>query len=182
MFWVSPCIRSRDLARGMESGQPRTNHYRDDVGREHEGYRVVSVYWDGSPRSFGVHNVAWMLFYGDWPETMLDHVNRDGLDNRIVNLRPASTEMNGRNRHLARNNRSGFRGVSWNAAMKKWKAKVSVGEMKTQHLGYFDTPQEASAAVEAARKLLDGAFYWKPDGDLKDQTFNDLPHYEMRDM
>ena len=43
------------------------------------------------------HRLAWFYVYGEWP-TMIDHINRDKHDNRIVNLREATYSENSLNR------------------------------------------------------------------------------------
>ena len=49
--------------------------------------------------------------YGRWPAAGINHINGDGLDNRLVNLRGASHEQSMQNRKQHRNNKSGFPGV-----------------------------------------------------------------------
>ena len=77
----------------------------------------------------------------------VDHINHNKLDNRKENLRVCTTEENCRNRVDNKNNKSGFRGVSFHSPLNKWRAKI-VLKNKHFHLGYFDTPQEASQAYE----------------------------------
>lgn len=72
----------------------------------------------------------------------VDHINRNKLDNRKENLRICSTEENLRNRGTQKNNKSGYRGVSWNRNAKKWHAQISIGHRRT-HLGYFPDKFEA---------------------------------------
>ena len=31
------------------------------------------------------HRVAWLIVYGKWPEGLIDHDNRNKIDNRICN-------------------------------------------------------------------------------------------------
>src|SRR5690554_5526005 len=52
------------------------------------------------------HRLAWLHHYGEWPEGELDHINRNPLDNRISNLRPASRSQNTINRKTPRTNTS----------------------------------------------------------------------------
>ncbi|GAH20073.1 unnamed protein product, partial [marine sediment metagenome] len=45
--------------------------------------------------------------------SQIDHINRDGLDNRKCNLRPCTNSQNQKNSKLRKDNKSGLRGVRW---------------------------------------------------------------------
>lgn len=71
-----------------------------------------------------------------------DHINRNPLDNRKRNLRPASKNENNQNHKKFINNTSGFSGVNWHKGLHKWHARITV-ENKRIHLGYFDNKRDA---------------------------------------
>lgn len=48
--------------------------------------------------SLKMHRMAYALYYHRWPDNELDHINRNTLDNRIVNLRDADRFVNNQNR------------------------------------------------------------------------------------
>jgi hypothetical protein len=105
-------------------------------------------------RPYKVHRIAWLLTYGEIPPTDIDHVNGDGRDNRIANLRIASRTQNNSNRGPQKNNSSGFKGVSWSTKYGFWCAQIN-HENKHYFLGYFNSPEEAHVAYrEAASRLL----------------------------
>jgi hypothetical protein len=86
----------------------------------------------------------------------IDHINRNGLDNRRENLRWANSFENIYNRGPQKNCSSGFKGVSKTkdryGVAKYWIARITVGKNRI-YLGTFPTPEEANAAyVEAAKK------------------------------
>ena len=108
-------------------------------------------------RKYKAHQLAWLYCTKVWPIEELDHKNGIGSDNRISNLRPASHAENCRNRKFACTNTSGVRGVTWRAREKKWTAQIKFNQ-KPIHLGYFDTPEAASAAYEAKAAELFGEF------------------------
>ena len=64
------------------------------AGYNDRGY--IRMYHRG--RQFMVHRVAWALYYNKWPEHTIDHINRDGTDNRIDNLRDVSQQVNNNNK------------------------------------------------------------------------------------
>ena len=72
----------------------------------------------------------------------VDHVNRNTLDNRRINLRPCERGENQANRGKDKRNTSGYKGVSWSKSNNKWQAQTSVGG-KHVHLGFRDKPEEA---------------------------------------
>lgn len=82
----------------------------------------------------------------------VDHINRDPLDNRLVNLRLVSDSENKQN-VPARGGSSVYRGVSWDASRQKWQAKTRY-QNKTYHAGRFDTEWEAALAAKALRAKL----------------------------
>lgn len=92
-------------------------------------------------RSYKAHRVAWLLQTGQWPKDQVDHVNGRRDDNRRENLREATHSQNQRNQKRSKNNTSGVTGVYWHKTNRKWQA-MACGE----HLGSFDTKEEAIAA------------------------------------
>lgn len=88
-----------------------------------------------------------------WPET--DHINRNGLDNRRSNLRPATRSQNLMNRAALAKNATGYKGVRLEAG--KWRAVIKAYGVR-KHLGYFLTPEQAARAYDAAAREMHGEF------------------------
>ena len=80
-----------------------------------------------------------------------DHIDRNGLNNRRANLRPATPLMQRDNQDISIANKTGFKGVSWDASRKKYRATTKRGG-KSRHLGYFLTPEIAHEAYLKAMK------------------------------
>lgn len=72
----------------------------------------------------------------------IDHINRNGLDNRRNNLRIVTVSQNNINRGISRRNTSGYTGVHWHSRRKKWIAVLQIDKKKIA-LGIFDTKEEA---------------------------------------
>jgi hypothetical protein len=47
---------------------------------------------------FMAHRIAWALYYNKWPDHTIDHINRDGTDNRLENLRDVPQAVNNTNK------------------------------------------------------------------------------------
>ena len=74
-----------------------------------------------------------------------DHCNRNPLDNRMQNLRPATHAENARNMSVAKNNSSGIIGVGWNKAMSQWHVRITVNYNPIE-LGFFSDKTDAIVA------------------------------------
>lgn len=102
---------------------------------------------------FPAHRVVWAIVHGEWPQDQIDHIDGNGMNNRIENLRDVPNKINLRNCWRADNNTSGVTGVSWNTLRKKWEAYIKVDGLRCG-LGLWDTKAEAKAARFAAQKIL----------------------------
>jgi hypothetical protein len=78
-----------------------------------------------------------------------DHINGDKLDNRRFNLRVCTPAQNAKNQARKVNNTSGYKGVSWDKAKKKWAAYIKV-DYKRRFLGYFDDVRVAARTYDQA--------------------------------
>lgn len=85
----------------------------------------------------------------------VDHIDRNGLNNRKSNLRPATKNDNARNKGMQRNNESGYKGVS--RCGPKWRACIAI-DGKNKHLGLFDSPEAAAIRYNQASRELHGMF------------------------
>jgi hypothetical protein len=98
------------------------------------------------------HRLAWLHVHGTWPTNVIDHIDGNGSNNAISNLRDVTQSQNAENRKRAHaNNKCGLLGVG--RSRSKWRARILLyGE--ELHLGTFDTPEEAHAVYLAAKREL----------------------------
>ena len=73
---------------------------------------------------------------------VVDHINRDTLDNRACNLRVVSKKVNAHNTGLRATNKTGARGVSWDSSRGKYRAALMVDGK--QYSRRFDSLEAAS--------------------------------------
>lgn len=109
-----------------------------------DGYLSVMI----NGKNYMLHRLAFLIMEGEMPEKLVDHINRNRVDNRWCNLRKADYELNCRNAGLAKNNKSGHKGISFHKKSKKWQVFISQ-DGKPVYLGLFASIQEA---VEARNK------------------------------
>jgi HNH endonuclease/AP2 domain len=115
-----------------------------------KGYRNVRYLG----RLYRVHRLAWLHFYGEWPDGWIDHKNCVRSDNRIENLRIATPSQNTMNSRLRSDNRCGIKGIRWHQRLQKWDARIRVNG-KSTFLGLFDTAEAAHQAyVDAANQMF----------------------------
>jgi hypothetical protein len=86
-----------------------------------------------------------------------DHINRNPLDNRRANLRPATDSQNAQNRSLPSNNTSGFMGVCWDKESCKWLAYIKQNQKQIK-LGRYIKKEDAVRARLKAEKEYFGEF------------------------
>lgn len=148
------------LVRERYSYDPETGHlnYKISRGRvsangrvgslKKSGYRKVSInqQWIQSAR------IAWLHYYGEWPENQVDHINQIRDDDRIANLRDVTGLENMHNQGDRRkNNSSGAVGVHRNERDQMWHATISV-KRKVVFLGAYKQFEDAIEARERGKR------------------------------
>ena len=79
----------------------------------------------------------------------IDHKDGNGLNNCRSNLRICDKQQNARNCKIHTRNTTGFKGVSFDKDIKKYRAFITLNG-KTKHLGCFVSPVDAHAAYCSA--------------------------------
>jgi len=113
-------------------------------------YAVRNKVVEGKQILIRMHREILGLKYKDGK--FCDHKNRNGLDNRRLNLRVATRNQNMHNSSRVIPGCSGMRGVYFQPITRKWRATIRVSGRQV-HLGYFETKSDARVAYcEAAIK------------------------------
>jgi hypothetical protein len=119
-------------------------------GKGHSGNTDYVINCDGLP----LHRFV----MGEPPKGYtVDHINRDGLDNRVSNLRFATFSQNNMNKGVQKNNTSGYTGVTWDKSSHKWQARIKINR-KMIGLGYYQKKSDAIKARKEAEVKYFGEF------------------------
>ncbi|KKO58000.1 AP2 domain protein [Serratia ureilytica] len=115
-----------------------------------KGSRTKYVRIEINGKKYKAHQIIWEMHYGAPPQgKCIDHIDGNGLNNHISNLRLVTHQENMKNRPRPQNNTSGIVGVLWNKAEEKWQAYINF-EGKQHHLGSFGGIFEAACARKSA--------------------------------
>jgi hypothetical protein len=115
LTWKKRCI---DPSKSEQPQKTWNSRYAGkQAGWNNRGYISIRLFKKG----YLAHRLAWAMHYGVWPTQLIDHINGDSSDNRIVNLRQTTQSENMRNKRIRADNTSGYVGVYKRGA--KWYAK-----------------------------------------------------------
>ena len=110
---------------------------------------AINIGIDG--KQYLAHRLSWIYVYGENPDRIVDHKNRDPYDNRLDNLRLATYRQNQYNRNLNKNSTTKVKGVTYNKRHGRYIAYININS-KYIHIGTFNTIQEAKEARENRAK------------------------------
>lgn len=121
----------------------RTTSVGDVAGTRTLGYIQVCV----ANKCYKAHHLIWLYCYGYLPN-VIDHINHDGYDNSLANLREVSQTENNRNQPKRSDNKSGHTGIRITV---RGTYEVRIAK---KHIGTFKTELEALDARNKAYRAL----------------------------
>lgn len=117
------------------------------------GYRIIMF----GGKKHRATKLIWLLRYHKLPEFEIDHRNGLRCDDRLSNLREATSHQNKCNTKLRSDNASGYKGVCWSKQQGKWRATIKT-DKKQVHLGFYDDVKQAAKAYQLAAPKYHGEF------------------------
>lgn len=126
-----------------------------DIAGKGDGHGYMKISIGG--RHYKAHRLAVLYMTGEWPAQQIDHIDRDKVNNRWLNLREATHAQNMRNRGPRRDSVTGVPGVTWHAGASKWQVHAWAGG-KNRYFGLFVDFEAAVAARKAVASTLFGEF------------------------
>lgn len=112
----------------------------------HRGYRSLQA-WD-------IINGGNIVMSSLLDCKYFDHIDRNPLNNRRHNLRPATCSQNTINRGVMKNNTSGITGVSWDKRLQKWSVRLQVNGERIILGNYVNKNDAIKARLEAEKKYF----------------------------
>ena len=123
-------------------------------GMNSSGYNVISI----DSKHYRAHRLAWMYVYGEDPSSFIvDHINRDQLDNRINNLRLVSPLQSSANTGKHSDRISNLPKGVYQQKSGNYQAQIHC-RGKRHYLGTFASIEEAAKAYQRKADELHGAF------------------------
>lgn len=128
------------------------------------GYATVLLWRKENGRKIGKSTPIHQLIFKPEEGKLVDHINRNKLDNRKENLRSVTAQQNMWNKASTRAfHSSKYKGVSFCDQTKKWKATLSInGKRKT--LGRFNEEEDAAMVFDYHAQQIHGEYgYYNSD-------------------
>lgn len=108
-------------------------------------YVATDIPFNGKYKRKYLHQIV----YGEKKGFVIDHINRNPLDNRKDNLRFVDKSVNGFNSKIRIDNISGFRNISFDKTRNKWVVRRVING-KYKFLGRYNNLEDAKTVLGEA--------------------------------
>jgi hypothetical protein len=126
----------------------------DVVGWPTKGNRYIGLSVNGMKQL--MHRIVFLYHHGYLPDC-IDHIDGNGTNNKIENLREATQSQNLCNIKRKSSNKSGVKNVVWCASSNKWGVFLKVNG-KQKYFGVYPDIELAELVAVEARNKYQGQF------------------------
>jgi len=147
---------TQEYLKSILSYDPETGLFTDIKTKKIIGkkYKSKYVFIYISNKNHYAHRLAWLYVHGNIPKNCIDHIDGIKYNNKISNLREATSAQNSQNIKKAHssNKSTGLLGVHLRKDTGKFQVRIDINN-KQKYIGNFKTKEEAHEAyVKAKRK------------------------------
>lgn len=139
-----------------DKGNIRSQKYKIRLYVNPKGYVVANI----NRKLYTLHRLIALTFIDRTDSNLVvDHINHNKEDNRVVNLRWCTVQEN--NRHTRKTNKkctSQYKGVCYDKETNKWIAKIGLNYGRI-YIGRYDSEEKAYEEYCKKAKELFGQFY-----------------------
>jgi len=136
LYWKT--IRSTKNKIGQKVGR---------VGKK--GYLYVRINY----KAYSLHRIIWIFHNGNIENNkLIDHIDRNILNNKIENLRLATYSQNNQNSRKQINNSSGYKNIVWSKERKVWKVRCYAKGISRSGGSFVCIDDAIQAAIELRKK------------------------------
>jgi hypothetical protein len=125
------------------------------------GYKYILMNHKYGKIMANIHRLVALIFIENSSNgTIVDHIDRQKHNNCSNNLRwcsPSQNRLNTDKQFRSQGTSSKYKGVSWHDASKKWQVKIGYNR-QLQHVGYYDTEDDAAVSYNKKATELYGTF------------------------
>jgi len=113
---------------------------------------------------YAIHRIAWKMHYGVDPNGVIDHIDGNKLNNRIVNLRDVTQVENLYNAVRRSDNTTGYKGVVFSKSRNSYTINLKVNGVRVSHRR-FRTAEAANDFIKELRESTLGEFAFHGERD-----------------
>lgn len=116
-----------------------------------DGYYSVQITYNKSLCNMRLHIIIWILNKNKYPHNVIDHIDRNRINNLIDNLEVSTLIDNANNRGANSNSFSHFRAVELHKTknFNKWRVRVTTKGVRIDYGTFYDEIEAAQRANEA---------------------------------
>lgn len=146
-------VRSIDMFSSERNMKKWNTRYALKIAGRKRTHKNGKSYWyiTINDKEYLAHRMVWLYVYGELPSGHIDHIDGNGVNNTIRNLRDVDALTNAKNSRLYKTSKTGVNGVTIHSQNGKYVSKICANN-KTYSLGCYHDFFEACCARKSAER------------------------------